>query len=141
MDENKSCKQHAKEIILLVQTAAGKNGGYGLPPRCNLAMQPIGKPVCGHFTRHRKRFLGEGHAAGYPDWQMWKRWIAQVQASTITNKGVKDLCQELRDTWLEKKEAEENALKILREAILQDGAMQQQAVPPAQPAIGTCRSK
>ena len=135
--ESNGCRQHAKEILILIQMAVDYNKDMAVPPRCNFAMQPVGEPVCGHYTCHWLRsevhvFCKEGHAAGYPDWLTWKTKIEMIQNGIVKNKGVKDMHKVVLEKIKFNKDQEKKAMQAITDAIMEDHQEQMNAAAKAQ---------
>ena len=136
-DESASCRQNAKEILILVLMAMEHGGEVAMPPRCNIAKQPIGDPLCGHFVLHWIRqkmhqFFGEGSAAGYPDPLFWRRKIETLRNSIVKNAGVGKILEAVREAHQKKIKAEADKLKAIAETIENDAQMQEAKAEMAQ---------
>jgi len=131
------CCQHAKEILILIEMALECNKDWALPPRCNLAMQPPDSPVCGHYVLHWMKmkihlYAGEGHANGYPDPQLWRRRIEQMQTGIVKNKGVQEMFSMIKDKIIKVMADEDAKAQAIVAAIQADVEMQAKAAEQAQ---------
>ena len=131
-----SCTQHAKEILMLLLMAMQITIDHALPPRCNLAMQPIGDSVCGHYVCHWTRlemhlFCGEGHANGYPDWHFWAKKLMMMESHIIKNKGVADLHDKMADKEKANMLLLQQQIEQIRETLEMDAKMQAMAAEMA----------